>query len=53
VVLLAISVVVNVGGQMLMRTRRPTIPPRGPADGSGTPPALPSDPSLVLVEMQP
>ena len=52
-VLLAISVAVNVGGQILMRTRRPAVPPRGPADGSGTPPALPPDPGLVLVEMQP
>lgn len=32
IVLLAISVVVNAGGQLLMRTRKPPIPPRGPAD---------------------
>lgn len=32
VVLLAISVLVNLGGQMLLRRRKPAPPPRGPAD---------------------
>lgn len=51
VVLLAISVAVNVGGQMLLRARKPPVPPRGPVDGAANPPG--PDPGLVLVEMQP
>ena len=33
VVLLAISVLVNAGGQVLLRTRKPPIPARGPVEG--------------------
>ncbi len=50
VVLLAISVVVNAGGQLLMRARTPPVPPRGPAGGggaSGNPPA-PADSEIRL-----
>jgi len=44
VVLLAISVIVNAGGQLLLRARKPAAPPRGPVDApigavpGGTPP---------------
>lgn len=50
VVLLAISVAVNAGGQLLMRARKPPVPPRGPADAPGGLP-VGSDPMLPLVEM--
>ena len=33
VVLLAISVLINAGGQFLLRARKPSVPPRGPVDG--------------------
>jgi phosphate transport system permease protein len=34
VVLLAISVLVNAGGQLLLRARKPPIPPRGPVEAA-------------------
>jgi phosphate transport system permease protein len=42
VVLLAISVVVNAGGQFLLRARKPPVPPRGPTEDG----AAPSTPGL-------
>jgi len=32
IVLLAISAIVNAGGQILLRARKPSVPPRGPVD---------------------
>jgi phosphate transport system permease protein len=34
VVLLAISVLVNAGGQLLLRARKPPVPPRGPVEAA-------------------
>jgi phosphate transport system permease protein len=49
VVLLAISVLVNAGGQLLLRARKPGLPPRGPVTESASPimPTVPGVPDTA------